>query len=154
MNGGTSTLPGGLQVDLGSTVRGNGVTFYNYGPSGAITFRFASLSLGGVSLTAPTGGTYSGILFFQSSADTSTAQIAGSSSWNTTLQGSYYFPAAKVVYALDGAVAYNILVAKDIEFALLTFGYGTVGGSQSFNNDYSSLANGSPLSGNGAVLEQ
>jgi hypothetical protein len=107
-----------------------------------------------VSLTAPTSGTYSGILFLQSPSNTTTATIAGSTSWNTKLQGTYYFPNAKVTYALDGLVTYNILVAKDIEFAFLTLGAGTVGGSQSFNNDYSSLANGSPLSGSGAVLEQ
>lgn len=143
----------GLTIDLGSTVRGNGITFYNYGPSGAITFNCASL-FGSVTLTAPTSGTYSGILFFQAPSNTSTAKIVGSTSWNTTLQGTYYFPTAKVTYALDGLVTYNILVAKDIDFAFLTLGAGTVGGSQSFNNDYSSLANGSPLFGNGAVLEQ
>jgi Flp pilus assembly protein TadG len=153
-NGGTSQLPGGLQINLGSTVTGNGVTFYNYGPSGGITFGFAGFTIGGVHLTAPTGGTYSGILFFQDNGNTSQATIAGSPAANTKLQGTYYFPSAKVVYALDGVVAYNILVAKDIEFALLTFAFGQTGGSQQFSNDYSSLANGSPLSGSGAVLVQ
>jgi Flp pilus assembly protein TadG len=153
-NGGVFKSPGGLQINLGTTVTGNGVTFYNYGPSGGITFVFAGVISGGVNLSAPTGGTYSGILFFQDNGNTSQATIAGSPSANTNLQGTYYFPSAKVVYALDGAVAYNILVAKDIEFALLTFAFGQVGGSQQFSNDYSSLANGSPLSGSGAVLVQ
>jgi Flp pilus assembly protein TadG len=154
-NGGTFKSPGGLQIELGTTVTGNGVTFYNYGPSGEIFFGFAGITSGGVNLTAPTGGTYSGILFFQDSGNTSQATIAGSSSYNTTLQGTYYFPSAKVVYALDGVVAYNILVAKDIQVAFLTFLNGhTAGGGQQFSNDYSSLANGSPLSGSGAVLVQ
>jgi Flp pilus assembly protein TadG len=154
-NGGPILSPYGLTIDLGTTVTGNGVTFYNYGPSGGITFNFAGFTIGGVNLTAPTSGTYSGILFFQDNGNTSQAQIAGSSSWNTKLQGTYYLPSAKVLYALDGVVAYNILVAKDIEVTFLTFlnGY-TAGGSQQFSNDYSSLANGSPLSGSGAVLVQ
>lgn len=153
VNGKSSALPGGLQVDLGTNVTGNGVTFYNYGPAGGIDFSYASLTLGGVNLTAPTSGTYNGILFFQSPGNTTPATIAGSTSWNTTLQGTYYFPTASITFALDGSVQYNILDAYDISFELLTFANGlTSGANQQFNNNYSSLANGSPVKGNGAVL--
>jgi hypothetical protein len=72
---------------------------------------------------------------------------------NTTLQGTYYFPRAKVVFAFDGPVSYNILDAWQVEFAVLTFASGTFK-SSGFGNDYSSLANGSPIKGIGGVLVQ
>lgn len=34
-NGGVTKYPGGLTTSLGVHVVGNGVTFYNYGPTGA-----------------------------------------------------------------------------------------------------------------------
>jgi hypothetical protein len=157
---GTKTVsPGGLTMDLGATVTGSGVTFYNYGsPSntngGGITFNFSSFTSGGVSLTAPTSGTYSGILFFQDPQNTSTSTIMGTSSWNTVLQGIYYFPSATVQFVFDGFVDYSVLVAKDISFLLLTVGGNTVQSGANNNNDFSSLSNGSPLSGTGAVLVQ
>ena len=153
-NGATTTLPGGLQVDFGATVTGNGVTFYNFGPSGSIKFDWASFTLGGVNLTAPATGIYSGVLFFQDPGNSSSAQIVGSAAWNVKLQGTYYFPAATVNFTFDGPVQYNILDAKDIHFMFLTLANGDTHGSSVFSNDYSSLANGSPVHGSGAVLEQ
>jgi hypothetical protein len=153
-NGATTKLPGGLQVDFGATVNGNGVTIYNYGPSGGIKFDWASITLGGVTLTAPTTGTYNGVLFFQDPGNISAAQIVGSAAWNVTLQGTYYFPAATANFTFDGPVQYNILIAKDIHFMFLTLANGQTHGPSVFSNDYSSLANGSPVHGSGAVLEQ
>jgi Flp pilus assembly protein TadG len=150
----TKTTDGGLRIDLGTTVSGTGVTFYNYGPYGAVAFPFTSFTFGGVNLIAPTSGAYSGILFFQDPQNTSTAVIEGSTSWNTVLQGAYYFPNAKVQFALDGYVAYSLLVAKDIEFLFLTVGGNTVQSGSNNSNDFSSLANGSPQSSSGAVLVQ
>jgi hypothetical protein len=144
----------GLTVDLGVTAIGNGVTFYNtlsFGhASGGINFNFTSFTAGGVSLIAPTSGTYEGILFFQDPANTNTANIVGSSAINTVLQGTYYFPNAQVKFAFDGLAAYSILVAKDIDFEILTFSFGSI--QSNFNNDYSSLANGSPVKGGAGVL--
>jgi Putative Flp pilus-assembly TadE/G-like len=141
----------GLSIDIGTTVTGNGVTFYNYGPSGGIDFTFTSFTAGGVTLTAPTSGAYEGILFFQDPGNTTQAQIIGSSSLNTTLQGTYYFPKAKVVFAFDGPVDYNILDAWQIQFAALTLG-GTTFSSSGFSNNYTTLANGSPVKGGNGVL--
>lgn len=149
---GSSTAAGGLAIDVGSTVNGTGVMFYNYGTSGGITFSFTSFSSGGVDLVAPTSGVYSGILFFQNSRNTSQATIIGSSSWNTVLEGTYYFPKAKVEFAFDGIVHYNILVAYDIAFEFLSAGVSTSG----FSSDYSSLTNGSPIksgSGGASIVE-
>ncbi len=151
-NGGANRGPGGLAVDLGTNVTGTGVTFYNYGPSGGITFTAPSLSLAGVRFTAPTMGIYSGILFFQPANNTSPATLVGSAAYNTVLEGSYYFPKATVSFAFDGPVNYNILVAYRIVFQSLSFGFTAV--TSLFSNNYTSLANGSPLAGVGAVLTQ
>jgi len=154
-----SNPTGGLTIDIGTNITTNtslspyGVMFYNYGPVGAITFNFTSFASNDqVSLTAPTTGTYQGMLFFQDPGDSTAAQIIGSSSYNTTLQGSYYFPKASVVFAFDGTVKYDILVADQIRFAYLTFGVGQFT-SSGFSNNYSSLASGSPVKGNGVLAE-
>jgi hypothetical protein len=141
---------GGLSINLLSTITGNGVTFYNLGPHGDVNVTATLLGLGGVNLVAPTTGTYAGILFFQDPQDTEGATIFGSPGFNTVLQGAYYFPNASVNFAASLPVQYNILVAKDITFSLLTFG----SSGSSFKNDYSSLPNGSPLAGGGSVLVQ
>ena len=152
MNGGSTRSPGGLTINLGTNVTGTGVTFYNQGPSGGILFNAPSLSLAGVNLVAPTSGTYAGILFFQPATNTSPANLYGSALYNTVLQGAYYFPGATVNFCFNGPVNYNILVANRISFSLLTFGFTSV--TSGFNNNYSSLLNGSPLAGVAAALSQ
>ena len=143
---------GGMTVSLESAVTGTGVTFYNHGPSGGITFTDSSgsSSSGGVDLTAPLSGTYAGILFFQDPANTTQATIAGSSCLQTVLEGVYYFPKAKVVFGFDGTVAYNALVAYDVEFELFTHAGNSTGSR--FRSNYAALANGSPLAGTGAAV--
>lgn len=148
---GSGTSPGGLSIDVGATVTGRGVTFYNYGSSGPILFGYTSFSSGGVTLVAPSSGTYSGVLFFQDPRNSSQATLLGNSAWNTVLQGAYYFPAAKVLDTYSGPVAYNLLIAYDVEFAYSSAGYT---GTSTFASNYSSLADGSPLSNAGAFLVQ
>ncbi len=150
--------PRGLTVDLGVTTSispfngSDGVTFYNPGPAGAIKFLFTSFTAGnGVKLTAPTSGANEGILFFQPSSNTNTAIIVGTSSFNTKIEGSYYFPNATVNFAFSGLVRYSILVAKSIDFIIFTAGGGTYN-TQIFPQDFSSLANGSPIKGGYGVL--
>ena len=154
---GSSHGIGGLAVNLGSTVSGSDVMFYNYGPSGGINFLLTLPLLGNIDLRAPTSGTYGGMLFFQDPGNTTPAYIAGGVNLGgiltgTRLQGTYYFPTAKVTYALSGLQDYNTLVAYDIDFAVLTLGFTKQ--TTGFTNNYSSLANGSPAGGSGAVLVQ
>ena len=144
---------GGLTIYLLSSVSGTGVTFYNLGPSGGINMIAPSVSLtGGVDLVAPTTGTYAGILFFQDAQDTASSNLVGSLSLNTVLEGTYYFPSAAVTFTLSGSSNYNIVVAKDIIFAPVTIGLTTL--ATGFNSSYSTLVNGSPVAGTGAVLVQ
>jgi hypothetical protein len=145
-------LQGGLSISLLANVTGTGVTFYNYGPRGSITMLAPALNLGSVNLSAPKTGTYACILFFQDPQNTDGANIIGSGNWNTSLEGAYYFPNANVLYAAALPVNYNILVAKDIEFAALSFGSTSL--TSSFGNNYSAIPSGCPMSGGGSVLVQ
>ena len=144
----------GLTIDCGSTVSGSGVTFYNYGPTGPINFVFTSFLSGGVSLTAPVSGTYSGVLFFQDPGNTTAATLIGASSWNTVLQGAYYFPSAMVNVALGGVVNYEVLVAKDINVLALSDGVNPIQTGANNSNNFTSLSNGSPLQKTIPVLAQ
>ena len=141
---------GGLVVGPLANVTGNGVTFYNYGPKGSITFLASTVNLGSVRLIAPTTGTYNCVLFFQDPQDIDMATIAVSSDWNVYLEGAYYFPNTNILYAASLPVKYNFLIAKDIEFLALTAGKTL---KTSFNNDYSSLSSDC-LAGGGSVLVQ
>ncbi len=152
-SGGLLGLQGGMSIDVAATATGNGVTFYNYGPIGGVNFVLSSIPLGSVSLKAPTSGTYAGVLFYQDPANTTPAVILANSSWNTVLEGAYYFPTALVTCAATGLSNYNILVAKDILFAALSFGTGSQS-TTTFGNNYSTLSAGSPLAGGGSVLVQ
>jgi hypothetical protein len=97
-------------------------------------------------LTAPTGGAYQGVLFFQDPLNTQNASfnisLAGSN-----LTGAYYFPSASLQFLgtvdFGQGAAYTLLDAQNISF-LGSLGF-------TIKNDYSSLPDGSPIKG-GAVL--
>ncbi len=135
LNPGTYVIsgPGGLAFNGSGTVTGNGVTFYLSG--GAVNFSNSQR----IRLTAPTNGTYSGILFFQKAANASVATINGAG--GSRLTGALYFPGATL--NMDGAgtgAAYMILVAKSLNLNT----------NIDFTSNYTTLANGSPIKG--AVL--
>jgi Flp pilus assembly protein TadG len=132
---------GGLTItaSLLSTIQGNGVTFYNEGTVGAFSITApALLGLSSFNLSAPTIGTYTGILFFQAHGKTDPGTFALSLLQGSTLQGAIYEPDALVNYGVNAlSTSYNILVAKDLQFPVAALSV--------FGNDYSSLAGGSPL---------
>ncbi len=147
---------GGLQIDLGANVTGPGVTFYNGGSTAnaPVVFLMSSLLPGSsITLTAPSSGSYAGVLFFQPSTNTSPAIILGSSTLNTNVEGAYYFPNAKVQFALSGAASYNILVAKDIRFGVLSTAASSFSTS-AFASNFSGLLSGTPLNNGAATLVQ
>jgi Putative Flp pilus-assembly TadE/G-like len=146
----TSGSNGGLTIGAGTAVNGGGgVAFYNEGPNGGINFMGTSFTGGTVTLTAPTSGPFEGILFFQDPNDTAAAQVFGSSTLNVTPTGSYYFPSASIAFAFDAVADYNDIVAKDIAFGLTI--NSTIIETNGYDN-YSSLANGSPIKGGNGVL--
>ena len=121
---------GGIQFSGASgLVSGAGVTFYNNG-----TTAISDTGAQTISLTAPTSGTYAGILFFQDAADTQAATFAGTGT--TSLTGALYLPGAAVSLAANSGAAYTIVVANGITFT----------GSATFGDNYSTLPGGiSPI---------
>jgi hypothetical protein len=136
-NAGTYVLAGGgFSVNGNSTMSGTGITFYNTTGSGG----YRGISLGGnVTLTfsAPTSGPLAGMLFFQDrSIPTSGAAstIAGNSA--STIDGALYFPTTTLTYVGNSSInGYSIVVADKL----------TASGNCQLRNNYTSLANGSPI---------
>jgi Flp pilus assembly protein TadG len=86
-------------------ITGNGVTFYNSGNS--TTHPYQSLDLGGnvaLNFTAPTTGTYAGMLVMQDPLNTQAATIVGNT--GSTLAGNLYFP--KNIVTLNGNTGTDI----------------------------------------------
>jgi len=140
---------GGLSITLSvaSTISGQGVTFYNEG--GALSVTVPSIAgLSGFNLSAPTTGAYAGILFWQPSSNTTAGSFIASLLAGNNFQGAVYLPGASVTYGVSAlSSAYNIVVAKDVNFGVLTV-------LSTFGSNFSSLPQGSPLEDDYAVLVQ
>jgi hypothetical protein len=117
-NPGTYVIKGGtLNLIGGSTVTGAGVTFYLTGTNA--TYGSVTISNGAaITLSAPTSGTYTGVLFYQDRTITSnvTATFAGGVVLHLT--GSLYFPTT-LVSVQNGASSTNYslaIVSKQVSF--------------------------------------
>jgi hypothetical protein len=132
---GTYIVNGDMTISGNSTVTGTGVTFY-------IT-NGGDLTINGntnVQLSAPTSGSYEGILFYQDPNDTSSARINGTN--NSFFQGALYFPNALLDFGGTGSTfnsdaAYTLIVSG----ALRISGGATI----SINSDFSGLVDGNPI---------
>jgi len=84
---------------------------------------------GTINLSAPTSGTYKGILFW----DTATANSSISGGSGSTFDGALYFPQANLKYAgSSSASGYTIIAAGSVEFTGSTTvgdNYSSIGGS-------------------------
>jgi Flp pilus assembly protein TadG len=90
LNPGTYILKNGISLSGSGSITGSGVTLYLSG---------GSINIGGtgtMNLSAPTSGTYQGILFYQDPSDTAAATIVGSST--ETFSGVVYLPTASLSY--------------------------------------------------------
>ncbi|HEY9157721.1 pilus assembly protein TadG-related protein [Candidatus Binatus sp.] len=138
-NAGTYVLAGG-----GMTIRGNswmtgtGVTFYNTTGRGS----YGGIALNGnatVHFSAPTSGPLAGILFFQDRSiptGAAASTITGNSS--STFDGAIYFATTQVTYLGNSSLnGYSIVVADKL----------VVSGNARVGDNYSSLADGSPIKG-------
>ncbi len=100
MNPGTYYIKGSFNVGNGVSLTGTGVTIYLDGTSGGS----ASIGGGGViSLSAPSSGTYAGIVLYQDRANANAISINNGS--NTTITGTVYAPAAAVNVAGGSSTA-------------------------------------------------
>ncbi len=138
-NSGTYILAGGgMLINGNSVMTGVGVTFYNTtgtGGYGAITLNGNSQA----NFSAPTSGALAGILFFQDRSISSSAAgstINGNSS--STFDGAIYFATTQLTYnGNSSSSGYTILVADKL----------LINGNDTMGNNYSSLADGSPIKG-------
>lgn len=109
---------GGFNISGNSTVTGSGVMFYN--TSSGYAFGPVTISGGTVlTLSAPTSGTYQGILFFQDRSINSSAQSTFSGGTNNSLSGSLYFPTATLNFS-GGATTAPItmaMICKDLNIS-------------------------------------
>lgn len=113
-------LGGGLTVDRGAVVSGSGVTFYLTGNS---TYAYAGVNLvGGTSSTfsAPTSGTYKGVLFFQDRTISSPAASSVANGANAQLNGSIYLPTSTLSFM--GGSSTNIPYTALIVYKLIFTG--------------------------------
>jgi hypothetical protein len=109
--GGNLTLEPGLYIINGSislsgsgTVSGTGVTFYTTGATLVSGNRVLTIS-------APTSGTYNGLLFFQSRSDYSEMSFSGSD--GSDVQGIIYAPKATLAYSGSRQGTFQIALVVD-----------------------------------------
>jgi hypothetical protein len=127
LNSGTYVINGPLNITGNASMRGTGVTLDLLGSSnltGNIT----------LDLTAPTSGTYNGILIYQPSSNANSLSLTGNA--GSTLEGIIYAPAAAVTFT--GNSSTNI-------YTDFVVGSLTLTGNAGFN-DYAAIAgNNTPL---------
>ena len=131
---------GGIQLGGGGAITGTGVTIFNTFDS---SHSYGSINITGngtVTLSAPTSGYYEGILFMDdrnAPPTSSGSKIAGDSA--SVYNGVLYFPDSSLTFTGNSITkgSYTILVADQI----------TLSGASQLNDDYSMLADGSPIKG-------
>jgi Flp pilus assembly protein TadG len=96
-NGSTGAGSAALDIESGTVFNGTGVTFYFVNGAGFTFDRGATANI-----SAPTAGTYSGILFYQDASDSAMDYFQGGSVGN--VDGIFYLPNANFTLA-NGAAA-------------------------------------------------
>ncbi len=130
VNPGTYVITGALNFGNGTISGGNGVTFYITN-SGQVTFSQGA----SFNFTAPTSGTFNGILFYQDRSDTQSATLLGGT--NATMQGILYFPDAALNFSNGSAATfYTPIIAASLTMT---------GGTTFTDDDYSTKNSSSPL---------
>lgn len=106
-------VKGGLSFSGSANISGTGVTFF-VDQSGTVSISGSTT----VTLSAPTSGTYSGILFFGDRSGTTSNSNTISGSSGSTLSGALYFPTQKFTYSgsSSGSGTCTQLIADTITF--------------------------------------
>ncbi len=121
MNAGMYIIEGGgFSVSGSANVSGSGVTIYNTGsncPSTGGTYGNINWSSTGTfSLSAPSSGTYAGIVIFQSRDNTQTLSLNVSGKSGSAITGTIYAASAQLVdggtTALTGSLIVNLLTVS------------------------------------------
>ena len=121
MNAGTYIIEGGgFSVSGSANVAGSGVTIYNAGsncPSAGGTYGSINLSSSGTfNLSAPSTGSYAGILIFQSRDNIQTSSINVSGKPGSAITGTIYAASAQLVDGgttpITGSLIVNLLTVS------------------------------------------
>jgi hypothetical protein len=105
---------GSFNLQSGPVTSSGGVTIY--------LTNGATVNIGSgvpVTLSAPTNGTYAGVLFFQDASDTGTSTFGGGT--GDTLLGTIYAPGGKVLFVNGLHQSTLAVVAKDLDFEAGTY---------------------------------
>ena len=97
-------IGGNLSLTGSGSMTGSGVTFYTLG-SDTLT------GSGNMNLTAPTSGTYNGVLIYQPSTDASAMSITGSG--GDKIQGILYAPGAPLTLTGSGSLTVSLDIIAD-----------------------------------------
>ncbi|HZP23171.1 MAG TPA: hypothetical protein VFB04_06980, partial [Terriglobales bacterium] len=134
---------GGMSSSGGEILTGTDVTIYNTGNVKGVCpgKNYAPVSItggGGSNLSAPTSGTYAGVLFFQDRAYQSTKNVDASNINGTagaTFTGAVYFPGTDLTYSGNPSVdVSSLIIAYQI----------TINGNTSINDNLVT-GGGSPI---------
>ncbi|HEY3302400.1 MAG TPA: pilus assembly protein TadG-related protein [Candidatus Binatia bacterium] len=106
-NPGTYYIVGGFTIGGNATVTGNGVTFY-IAAGGSVSFA----GTGAVRLSAPTSGTYKGVLLFQGRTNPIPAAMSGGS--NKIFNGTIYVPGAVLSFSGGSCSESRTVLIADI----------------------------------------
>ncbi len=127
---GTYSFNGNVSLSSNTTLNGTGVMLY---------FKSGSLQLSSntvLNLSAPTSGTYAGVVIFQDRANTTPVSLSSNSAM--TLTGAVYVPSASLTLASNAfSDVYSILVASTINIS--------ANSTINLHSDYSGLPGGSPI---------
>ncbi len=104
LGSGMYEIGGNLQLTGSGPLTGNSDTFY---VGGSTTITGSS----NVNLTAPTSGTYNGMLLFQKRGDSSAIAITGSS--GSTIEGIVYAPSSPLTLTGSGTLSVSLDIIAD-----------------------------------------
>jgi Flp pilus assembly protein TadG len=113
LNPGTYYVSGDIKINANANISGSGVTIYLAGSS--------SITINGnatVNLSAPTTGTYSGILFYGDPTNTASVNNKFNGTAASKLTGALYFPTQDVSYLgnFSGTSGCMQIVAKTVQW--------------------------------------
>jgi Flp pilus assembly protein TadG len=105
--------PGGLSIPGNATITGNPVTFYFTGS--------ATINMTGnpsINLTAPSTGTYAGILMWQDKLDTNTTGPSLGGNSGAQFNGILYFPSDQVTFfGTNNSLSVGVVVADSLSLS-------------------------------------
>jgi len=111
---------GGYSINMsgGGSVTGSGVTFFITGQYGQTIGPVSITGSGTVTLSAPTSGTYRGMLFLQDRNLSYSGANVFSGSSGSVFQGTLYFPKSAVDYSgVSTAGSYTAIISSTASFS-------------------------------------